>query len=228
MENLIEVTALNKTYSTKTNSLCVLDNLNFSLKKGEVAIIHGQSGSGKSTLLNIIGGLDAATNGKVIVDGEEVTLMNEKKRSLFRRSIGFIFQFHYLLSNFSVLDNAIIPLLIQGERIGEAKKTAIKLLESVGLGEKVSSYPSLLSGGEAARVALVRAIVTRPKLILADEPTGNLDPLNALNATKLLFSLVEESGVSLVFVTHDRRIYKEGASVYKIEDKKLVEDKERE
>ncbi|QEN03791.1 ABC transporter ATP-binding protein [Thiospirochaeta perfilievii] len=223
MSSLLEVRNVNKIYKSEGESLEVLQEISFDLKKGESLIITGESGCGKSTLLNIIGGLDSVTSGSINSCGLNITDMGEEKLTSYRKkSVGFIFQFHYLLKDFSALENLMLPLLINGESKKIAKEHALKLINDVGLYDRKKHYPSQLSGGERQRVAIARALANRPKIILADEPTGNLDEMNSGLIQNLLFKLVEDYNKSLILVTHDATIKSKGNFHYSIKSGRFV------
>lgn len=201
---VLQAVGLSKTFSEGSNALTVLSDVSLQIDRGERIAVVGSSGCGKSTLLNLLGGLDAPSEGKVTVCGEDLLAMSEKKRCQWRnRHIGFIYQFHHLLPEFSALENAAMPLLIRGDSPAQAKKAATKLLEQVGLGQRLSHKPGMLSGGERQRVAIARALVTSPSLILADEPTGNLDERTAASVQGLMQELNETLGIAFLIVTHD-------------------------
>ena len=192
------------------------------VKKGKKIVIVGESGSGKSTLLNIIGGIDKFEGGSVIAGKWDVGNLNEKQISQYRSLfLGLIFQFHYLLKDFSALENVYMPALIAGIPKKIAIKKAEQLLEDVGVYERKNHLPGQLSGGERQRVAVARSLINNPNLILADEPTGNLDPANAEKIGNLLFSMVEKYQKTLILVTHDLNLAKNGDEQLRIVDGKL-------
>lgn len=219
MSEILTIKNLEKSYISASENLTVLRNLNFSMTEGTSAVIVGKSGSGKSTLLNIIGGIDKATAGSVIAGKWNVTELSEKMLSEYRlHFIGLIFQFHYLLKDFTALENIYIPYCMAGGSKKEGKKRAIQLLSDVGLENRMNHLPSQLSGGERQRVAVARALVNDPKLILADEPTGSLDPENAKKIAELLFSMTCKYSKSLLLVTHDMGIASMGEKVFYIDE----------
>lgn len=204
MSDILTIKNLEKVYVTDSEKLTVLKNLNLSVGEGSKLAIVGESGSGKSTLLNIISGIDSATSGTVKAGDWEITSLSEAKMAEYRSSfIGLIFQFHYLLKDFTALENVYMPALIAGLSKKEAMERAAQLLEDVGVGERKNHLPSQLSGGERQRVAVARALINDPTLILADEPTGNLDPANAEKIGSLLFSMADKYKKTLILVTHD-------------------------
>ncbi|WP_267224190.1 lipoprotein-releasing ABC transporter ATP-binding protein LolD [Dyella silvae] len=196
-----------KTYEEGDLKTDVLSDASFTLKRGETLAIVGASGSGKSTLLHIIGGLDTLTRGEVEVEGKNLSRLSDADRGRVRnRSMGFIYQFHHLLPEFTALENVCMPLLIRGVAIAEAEKQAADLLGRVGLEKRIGHKPSELSGGERQRCAVARALVTRPAVVLGDEPTGNLDEGNAAHVYDLMLELNREIGTSFILVTHDSRL----------------------
>jgi lipoprotein-releasing system ATP-binding protein len=198
-----------KTYEEGDLRTKVLSDVSFTLKRGETLAIVGASGSGKSTLLHIIGGLDTLTSGEVEVEGRLLSKLSDAERGRVRnKSLGFIYQFHHLLPEFTAMENVCMPLLIRGTNIAEAQKQAKTLLERVGLGQRLEHKPGELSGGERQRCAVARALVTRPSCVLGDEPTGNLDEDNAAQVYALMLELNREIGTSFILVTHDNRLAK--------------------
>ena len=201
------------------NELHVLNNISFSLDRAETVAIIGSSGSGKTTLLNILGGLDEPTNGQILLNDLDVHKLSEKQRCLTRNEhFGFIYQFHHLLPEFSAVENVAMPLLIHGDSVDVARERAEKVLDDVGLKNRIHHKPSELSGGERQRAAIARALIHQPDCILADEPTGNLDRKNAEQAIELITDLNKEYNTSLVIVTHDLKIAECMSSIYTLED----------
>lgn len=222
MSNILTIKNLEKKYITDSEELTVLKNLNLTVEEGSKIVVVGESGSGKSTLLNIIGGIDSATDGTVTAGKWDVTSLNEAKMAEYRsRFIGLIFQFHYLLKDFTALENVYMPALIAGVSKKEAIERANALLEDVGITERKSHLPSQLSGGERQRVAAARALINNPELILADEPTGNLDPANADKIGDLLFSLSDKYKKTLILVTHDMKLAEKGDKKFRIVEGRL-------
>ncbi len=202
---------VSKTYSSSSEDLEILRNVSFSLPGACIAAVTGESGCGKSTLLNLIGGLDAPSSGSIRVGAREIGGLDEESLTGYRRNfLGFIFQFHFLLKEFTALENVMMPALIAGVPRREALPRAEALVERVGLRDRRNHYPGMLSGGERQRAAVARALVNDPLLILADEPTGNLDEGNSRVIEELLFSLVRERGKTLVLVTHDMALAARG------------------
>ena len=219
---IVSVKSLEKTYKSEGESLTILKDLNLEIEKGKKSTIVGESGSGKSTFLNIIGGLDNATSGSVRCGDYELSNLDEKKLSDYRSHfLGLIFQFHYLLKDFTALENTFLPSIMAGTPKKEAIEKARALLSDVGLEKRLSHLPGQLSGGERQRVAVARSLMNDPQLILADEPTGNLDPQNALMIGDLLFSMVDKYKKTLLLVTHDMNLSKKGDIVYSIKNGRL-------
>lgn len=206
MSDLLQVCGLHKSFVEAGEEIHVLRGLDLELAEGEKLAIVGESGVGKSTLLHILGTLDRPTNGQVIYRGRDLASLNEDSLSTIRnRAIGFVFQFHYLLPDFNALENVMLPALIQGWEWEKARREAARLLEMVGLRDRISHRPGKLSGGEQQRVAVARSVILEPQLILADEPTGDLDPATGEEIQNLLFRLNEERRVAFVVATHNRR-----------------------
>ena len=225
--NILTIKDLEKIYETDSEKLTVLKGLNLTVEEGSKIAIVGESGSGKSTLLNIIAGIDSVSSGSVIAGtrktGEwEVTNLSESKMAEYRsRFIGLIFQFHYLLKDFTALENVYMPALIAGMSKKEAMERAAGLLDDVGVADRKDHLPSQLSGGERQRVAAARALINDPTLILADEPTGNLDPANAQKIGQLLFSMADKYKKTLILVTHDMGLASNGDRQLRIVEGKL-------
>lgn len=203
-ELVIECRQLGKSYQDGKNQVDVLKGVELVVEQGEMLAIVGSSGSGKSTLLHILGTLDKATSGDVKIKGQEVAKLSRNRQAEFRNDyLGFIYQFHHLLMEFSALENVAMPLLIKGIKAKQAQESALEMLDKVGLAHRADHKPSELSGGERQRVAIARALVTKPALVLADEPTGNLDKHNAMKIYELLSKLNAQLQTSFVVVTHD-------------------------
>jgi len=202
---MIAVQHVFKSVSDSTGTLTILRDIHFTLNKGETVAIVGASGSGKSTLLSIVAGLDTPTSGTVHIDGVDLFALDEDQRAALRaQKVGFVFQSFQLLGNLNALENVMLPLELAGRR--DARVTATQMLQRVGLGQRLASYPKVLSGGEQQRVALARAFVVKPAVLLADEPTGSLDFATGATIMELMFELNREQGTTLVLVTHDSAI----------------------
>jgi putative ABC transport system ATP-binding protein len=199
---IIQAEQLTKVVPSPEGPLTILDDISFSIKRSETLAVVGVSGSGKSTLLGLLAGLDTPTQGRVILDGTDLNTLDEDGRARFRgHRVGFVFQSFHLLPSLTALENVMLPLELNGHASPAA--AAREALARVGLGERLGHYPSQLSGGEQQRVAIARAFAARPRILFADEPTGNLDRKTGAHVGELLFSLKEEHGVTLVLVTHD-------------------------
>jgi lipoprotein-releasing system ATP-binding protein len=220
---LIEVRDIVKTFPSGAETLAILRGITLTVAAGTTLAINGQSGSGKSTFLNILGGLDRADSGSVKVAGDEITALSENALTSYRRDrIGFVFQFHYLLKDFTALENVMIPGYMAGMKKKDALERAGSLLADVNMRERLHHYPSQLSGGERQRVAVARSMINNPDLILADEPTGNLDPANSDSVAELLYSGAGKWGKTLIVVTHDERVAGRAAARYTLDGGVLV------
>ncbi len=223
-EVVLEARAVHKSFRQGPVTLEVLQGINLAVRSGERLAIVGASGSGKTTLLQLLGGLDRPTSGQVFVDGQDIHQLGEEARGRLRnRTIGFVYQFHHLLPEFSALENVAMPLLVRRVAVPAARARARVLLERVGLGQRLEHRPYQLSGGERQRAAVARALVTEPKLVLADEPTGNLDGANAESVFTLMLELNRERQTSLVVVTHDLRLARRMERMLEIETGVLSE-----
>lgn len=222
MSEIVHIENLEKTYVSTGETLTVLKALDLSVEEGSKVVITGESGCGKSTLLNIIGGIDSATSGIVRSGGRDITALDENAQADYRSHfLGFVFQFHYLLKDFTALENVYLPAYMAGVSKKDAISRAERLLEDVGLQDRLHHLPSELSGGERQRAAVARALVNDPHLILADEPTGNLDPVNAEIVGNLLFSIADKYRKTLIMVTHDQNLAAKGSVRYSIAGGKL-------
>lgn len=222
MSNILEIENIEKKYISESESLTVLKDLNLTVESGKKVVIVGESGSGKSTLLNIIGGIDKASSGTVRAGKWILNELSEAQLSEYRsKYLGLVFQFHYLLKDFTALENVAMPALIAGMPKKEAYERAGQLLQDVGVYERKDHLQSQLSGGERQRVAVARSLINNPQLLLADEPTGNLDPANAEKIGQLLFSIVDKYSKTLILVTHDMNLASKGDFQYRIVEGKL-------
>ena len=217
--DLITAHNVNKTFRDGDNQVTVLKHVNLEVKHGEVMAIVGSSGSGKSTLLHILAGLDVPSSGEVYFEDAEITqLTGSQKAQLRNQNIGFVYQFHHLLPEFDALENVAMPLRISGETESIATERAQLLLERVGLSERMHHRPAQLSGGERQRVAIARAFANKPKLVVADEPTGNLDGQTAESVFELIREMNKEFGTAFIIVTHDMALAERIGSVYRLHD----------
>ena len=203
-EPVLAAEGLDRRFWDGDREIQVLEGISFQVGDGEAVAVTGSSGSGKSTLLHLLGGLDRPSGGRVFVGGRDIHALSEKARGAMRnRELGFVYQFHHLMPEFDALENVMMPLLVRRQGRSEAAEAARETLERVGLGERIHHKPSELSGGQRQRTAIARAVVTRPRLILADEPTGNLDERTAERIHQLLLALNRDLGTAIVVVTHD-------------------------
>jgi len=220
---VLQAQNLTKTYRSAGRDLVVLDSVSFSINQGDSLAIIGPSGSGKTTLLGLCAGLDTSTSGTLSLLGFKLNAMSEDDRAYLRNQyVGFVFQNFQLLSTLTALENVMVPLELRGER--NVAAAAMELLERVGLGNRSHHYPSQLSGGEQQRVAMARAFITNPRILFADEPTGNLDEENAAHITDLLFGMNKEKGTTLVLVTHNLELAQRTQRILRMRGGKLVDD----
>ncbi len=220
----LEAIDIRKVYPTYAEEIVVLDGVSFSMNAGDNLAIVGPSGSGKSTLLQILGILDAPTSGSVRIGGQDPYQLNENQQARFRNErIGFIFQDHHLLPQWNVLENTLLPALANGKPTQEIRNRAIALLERVGLKDRMTHLPSQLSGGERERVAVARALILKPMVVLADEPTGNLDQQAAENIARLLLEVPKEENTVLIVVTHSSSLAEQMQKRYELKNRKLTQ-----
>lgn len=221
--SILSITQLSKTYQSGSRSLTVLEGVNFSIEAGETLAIVGPSGSGKTTLLGLCAGLDSGTSGSVVLNGQALEQLNEDQRAAVRnQDVGFIFQNFQLLPTLTALENVMVPLELKKKK--DAKEKAMELLEKVGLKDRATHYPTQLSGGEQQRVSIARAFANAPKILFADEPTGNLDTETGAMIENLIFDLNKEQGTTLVLVTHDLDLAARTKRIIHIKGGKIQEE----
>ncbi|MDX1427885.1 ABC transporter ATP-binding protein [Salegentibacter mishustinae] len=226
MAKILNVRNLEKSYSSGSKKLKVLQDINFEVEEQKTFAIVGPSGSGKTTLLGLCAGLDRPDSGSINLCGSELSTLGEDKRALLRnKHIGFVFQDFQLLPTLTALENVAVPLELQGNK--DASKIGKELLTKVGLGDRIHHYPSQLSGGEQQRVALARAFSTRPSVLFADEPTGNLDTETGEKVEQLLFDLNKEAGTTLIIVTHDLELAEKTQHILRLKGGRIVENQEK-
>lgn len=220
---MVEAKNLSRHFTAGGQEVKAVDKINFKIKEGEFVVIMGPSGSGKTTLLNLLGGLDRPSNGQILVDGLDVARLRDKDLSLYRRdTVGFIFQSFNLLPLQNAVENVAIPMVWQGAKQKDRNIRAKELLSSVGLAKRYFFKPPQLSGGERQRVSIARALTNQPKVILADEPTGNLDTKTGAEIIKLLKQINEQLGVTIIVITHDQDIARAADRIIKLKDGKIV------
>jgi len=220
-DTVLEAARLGKQVSSPEGTLAILSDVSLAIGRGETVAVMGASGAGKSTLLALLAGLDEPTSGRVTLAGNELTALDEDGRAAVRaRHVGFVFQSFHLVPSLTALENAMLPLELAGR--ADARAAAVEVLAKVGLGERAGHYPRQLSGGEQQRVAIARAFVTRPDVLFADEPTGNLDSVTGTRIMDLLFGLNEEAGATLVLVTHDRELAARCGRVIRLDAGRVV------
>ena len=223
MMEILRVEHLNKIYGSGDTAVHALDDVSFTVEKGEFVAIVGPSGSGKSTLMHILGGVDSPTSGKVFVDGTEIGTLDETELAIFRRrQIGLIYQFYNLIPVLNIKENITLPLLLDGREVDE--KSLSDLVSSLGLTDRLGYLPNQLSGGQQQRVAIARALITHPALILADEPTGNLDRQNSAEIIELLKMFNRQHSQTLLVITHDENIALQADRILVVEDGRIMRD----
>ena len=221
--SIVSVENLTKTYTVYDNETRALDGVSFEVEKGQFVAIIGTSGSGKSTLLHLLGGVDTPTSGRVIIDGADIYALSQKELAAFRRRrVALIYQFYNLLPMLNVRDNIQLPLELDGRKADD--KELSRILHLLGIAEKEFHYPNQLSGGQQQRVAIARACITRPAILLADEPTGNLDSKNSAEIMDLLTAANRELGQTIIMVTHDMAVARRADRIIEVEDGKIVSD----
>ena len=222
--SIVTVDNLAKTYTVYDNETRALDGISFEVEKGQFVAIIGTSGSGKSTLLHLLGGVDTPTSGRVIIDGADIYTLSQKELAAFRRRrVALIYQFYNLLPMLNVRDNILLPLELDGQKPDERELARILML--LGIADKEFHYPNQLSGGQQQRVAIARACITKPAILLADEPTGNLDSKNSAEIMDLLTAANRELGQTIIMVTHDMAVARRADRIIEVEDGKIVSDR---
>jgi len=223
MSDLLKAHGLCKGYRSGTGRIEVLVDLELDLPDGEMMAVTGVSGSGKSTLLHILGGMDRPDQGSILIQGTEITRLGRSELSRFRnQTVGFVFQFHHLLPEFTALENVMMPLLLRAETPAQAQERAREALADVAMADRSHHRPGELSGGEQQRVAIARALVGRPKLLLADEPTGDLDPKTGMAIAELLHSLHKQHGLTSILVTHNEKLAGICTRIFRLENGNLL------
>jgi lipoprotein-releasing system ATP-binding protein len=221
--SVLQTKGLSRIYHQAEESLTILHNVYVTINEGEIVALVGPSGSGKSTFLQTVGLLDKATSGNILIGGENIHAMNDNERTMMRRKyIGFVYQFHYLLPEFTALENVVIPQMIAGKKRKEAEERAKELLTALKMDHRFEHRPARLSGGEQQRVAIARALANNPKLLLADEPTGNLDPETSETVFELLIDLVRNAGIGAVIATHNMQIAERMDRILELKGGKII------
>ncbi|WP_111496457.1 MULTISPECIES: lipoprotein-releasing ABC transporter ATP-binding protein LolD [Marinobacter] len=221
---VIDCQTITRSYRQGPETLTIFSDISLEVSAGETVAIVGSSGAGKTTLLNLLGGLDKPSSGHISICGADIHAMREKVRAKFRnRQLGFVYQFHHLLPEFTALENVMMPCALAGQSMSEARRKATRILEQVRLGSRLEHKPGELSGGERQRVAIARALVNEPECVLMDEPTGNLDEHTAREVQHLIESLRDDLGIAFVVVTHDMGIARQLGRVLRLEEGRLVE-----
>ena len=222
--SIVSVENLTKTYTVYDNETRALDGVTFQVEKGQFVAIIGTSGSGKSTLLHLLGGVDTPTDGRVVIDGTDMYALSQKELAAFRRRrVALIYQFYNLLPMLNVRDNILLPLELDGQKPDE--RELARILKLLGIADKEFHYPNQLSGGQQQRVAIARACITRPAILLADEPTGNLDSRNSAEIMELLTAANRELGQTIIMVTHDMAVARRADRIIEVEDGRIVGDR---
>ena len=225
----IKINNLHKVFQKGDSTVDVLKGVNFDIDSGETVAITGPSGSGKTTLLQIIGLLDSPSDGSVNINDEDESKSKESRKSKLRNQyFGFIYQFHHLIPEFSALENVMMPLLVRNQSITECRKKSAGILEKIGMHHRLNHKPNELSGGERQRVAFVRALITKPLFVLADEPTGNLDSKNSDHIMDLIQELHQEKKATIIMVTHESKVANQSQRILTLEDGKIISDQEKE
>jgi len=225
MQKIIEIRDLVKIFKESAQEVCAVNHVTLDISAGEFTAIVGPSGSGKTTLLNLIGGLDTPTSGSLYVDGKDISLLKEREMTAFRlHHIGFVFQAYNLIPVLTAKENVAFVMELQGRKKDEIEQRATALLAAVGLGDRMNSRPAKLSGGQQQRVAVARALASRPKFVLADEPTANLDSKSAENLLDIMEQLNRQEGVTFIFSTHDPRIVAKARRIITLEDGCVMND----
>jgi putative ABC transport system ATP-binding protein len=225
MQTIIKITDLHKIYNETAQEVRAVDGVSLDFQQGEFTAIVGPSGSGKTTLLNLIGGLDTPTSGQILIDGNDISTLSEKQTTAFRmRNIGFVFQAYNLIPVLTAKENVSFVMDLQGKKSAETEARVMELLAAVGLEGREDSRPAKLSGGQQQRVAVARALASKPKFILADEPTANLDSKSAENLLEIMEKLNKEENITFIFSTHDPRIMAKARRIITLEDGKIIND----